>query len=456
MSPTVVVEDCANNSSATSSKDVIKGEVRVASLNCWGLLIYPDKSLRFTFIAKHLLSAQYDVVCLQEVFSGSDWNKLCADIKEHYPHSHYWKSGIVGSGLGILSRWPIVRVGWHRYHMNGSPYFLTHGDWYAGKGVAMARIAVDSKTNIASGGEDGDANVILVDVYNTHIHAEYTKKKPRYTVHQLAQLIEFRKFVENNSNVKDGVQAVFAVGDLNVLPESDMHRAVFDMNAMSHGHFALGDAWTEAKVPNTENDPAGFTYNLPIEAGNKYFKAKSRPQRIDYIKFAAPGSLDMICTNAGTLAAYENVTLSDHALLTAKFTLFQPVRNNKNFATSAATASNSSLFEARSQLDELNGKVSAWIATEQTLLKSRRAWFRALSIITTVVFLGLFVGSLVLVAFPTSSVSTIGVAAMVSVVPIPLTASLIFFVLGEFVLPEELSALATFSEEWQHWYLNEK
>ena len=65
----------------------------------------------------------------------------------------------MGSGLCVLSRYPILSTAFHRYTLNGKPLKFQHGDYYVGKGCGTILI---------------DHPVIgLTEVFNTHLHASY-------------------------------------------------------------------------------------------------------------------------------------------------------------------------------------------------------------------------------------------------------------------------------------------
>lgn len=63
-------------------------------------------------------------------------------------------SGVVGSGLAVLSRYPIVAAFFHAWSVNGYIHRIQHGDWFGGKGVGMAKISVNDQ---------------LVHVYVAHV-----------------------------------------------------------------------------------------------------------------------------------------------------------------------------------------------------------------------------------------------------------------------------------------------
>ena len=49
-------------------------------------------------------------------------------------------SGVIGSGLCIFSKYPIVGSYFHAFMASGGIFDMTKGDLFAGKGVGMCRI----------------------------------------------------------------------------------------------------------------------------------------------------------------------------------------------------------------------------------------------------------------------------------------------------------------------------
>ena len=52
--------------------------ISVFTLNCWGIGmgVSRDRVVRFTAIAQHLASSDYDIVCLQEVWCPEDYETI--------------------------------------------------------------------------------------------------------------------------------------------------------------------------------------------------------------------------------------------------------------------------------------------------------------------------------------------------------------------------------------------
>jgi len=163
------------------------------------------RTQRMRAIGRLLAEQKLDVIALQEAFVAKDREVLiksfgAAPVATYHK---YFASGFVGSGLLVLSRYPIHQHAFKRYTNNGKWYKFNHGDWWAGKGVAAVRLEI--------------AERVFVDVYNTHLQAEYRSKEPfEYGGVQLEQIAELAQFA--NSNRSPTVPQLL-LGDLNFPPK---------------------------------------------------------------------------------------------------------------------------------------------------------------------------------------------------------------------------------------------
>lgn len=175
------------------SKDVVHekpsppSHLHVLSLNVWGLLyISTHRTPRILSIAHTILSypptSRPQILCLQELFVKSDFLALSSILRPILPYSKYYRSGCFGSGLAILSKWPIEEAQMFAYPLNGRPTAFWRGDWYVGKGFASARIRVpaaegghdDEDDGQEKSGDDGGSHSNRwIEVLNTHLHAPY-------------------------------------------------------------------------------------------------------------------------------------------------------------------------------------------------------------------------------------------------------------------------------------------
>ncbi|UJR30495.1 hypothetical protein I4U23_018027 [Adineta vaga] len=180
-------------------------QLRILTLNIWGVH-YVAKFInqRIQALIEHLTNpdVNYDIIGLQEVWSKSDYKYLCDQLKSVYPHSYYFLSGLIGSGCCMFSKHPIIGVYEHRYTLNGFPHKIQHGDWFCGKLIGLCKILV---------------NGYVINVYNTHLHANYHHVIPKdiYLGHRICQAYELIQFIESTSSA-DTTDLAILLGDLNL------------------------------------------------------------------------------------------------------------------------------------------------------------------------------------------------------------------------------------------------
>ncbi|KAF3690167.1 Sphingomyelin phosphodiesterase 2 [Channa argus] len=270
--------------------------VRVFSLNCWGIH-YLSKHCcqRYAMIGDMLCKEEHDIVLLQEVWSEKDYIFLKKKLACSHPHSHYFKSGVIGSGLAIFSKHRIHDTFLYRYSLNGYPYMAHHGDWFGGKAVGMAILNI--------GG-------LIANVYVTHLHAEYSRENDSYLPHRVVQAWELQHFVRHTSG---GADIVILGGDLNMHPQ-DLG------NRLLRSYTGLRDSYLEtAKFDGCEN-------GLTLIAENPFINKKElvpfeKGIRIDYILFKGSSKVDVSCVSMSTTKGFvpdQPFPYSDHEALTAE------------------------------------------------------------------------------------------------------------------------------------------
>src|SRR5690606_4091093 len=127
-------------------------------------------------IAERLVALDPDIVGFQEAFIAADREVLQAGLAaSRLQHFQYYASGTVGSGLLIASAFPIREAWFCRFSKSNPWYKFNEGDWWAGKGVALARL------ELPEGGG-------FIDFYNTHAQAGYGN--PAYKVVRNFQMAE--------------------------------------------------------------------------------------------------------------------------------------------------------------------------------------------------------------------------------------------------------------------------
>ncbi|XP_038551753.1 sphingomyelin phosphodiesterase 2-like [Micropterus salmoides] len=273
--------------------------VRVFSLNCWGIhYISRHCSQRYAMIGEMLCKEEHDIVLLQEVWSEKDYLSLKKKLACSHPHSHYFKSGVIGSGLAIFSKHRIHDTFLYRYSVNGYPYMAHHGDWFGGKAVGMAVLNIGSLT---------------ANVYVTHLHAEYCRDKDPYLPHRVVQAWELQQFIRYTSTEAD---LVILGGDLNMHPQ-DLG------NRLLRTYTGLRDSYLEtAKFDGCED-------GMTLIADNPFICKKElvpfeKGIRIDYILFKGSSKVDICCdfmsTTKGSVPDHP-FPYSDHEALTTELRL---------------------------------------------------------------------------------------------------------------------------------------
>ncbi len=165
---------------------------------------------RIRGVAQKLKELDPDIVGLQEAFVKKDRELLYAELADSRLQYHVrYPCATVGNGLLTLSAYPIEESYFHRYADNNPWYRFWEGDWWAGKGVGLARVRLP-----------GGA---CVDFYNTH--AQAGRRRPtlylEVRIKQMAALAEFMNATRTGSG------PAIVLGDFNTLTErEDMLTAI--------------------------------------------------------------------------------------------------------------------------------------------------------------------------------------------------------------------------------------
>lgn len=242
--------------------------LKVVTLNCWGIpFISKHVQERFAAIGDRLNEGNYDVVALQEVWSQDNYKALIDKCNQSLPYSHYFHSGHIGAGICVFSKHPITHALTLPYTLNGRPYMISHGDWFAGKALGMCKIHL----------EDLEKQFVVMV---THTHAEYSYKhlKKEYVVHRTAQACELGMAANLFTECK-AADGALILGDFNFRPKSLGYRVLQTLSAMR-------DSWVE--VHGDENDVIGTTSDRPDNRYSARHKDYEFPngQRIDMIWFS--------------------------------------------------------------------------------------------------------------------------------------------------------------------------
>ncbi|MEM9950956.1 MAG: endonuclease/exonuclease/phosphatase family protein [Chloroflexota bacterium] len=190
--------------------------MKILTLNIWGAPYAKHRRERIEALAQHLEQAHLspDILCFQEVYLPENRTDLIDFLKYGWTHFHYFPSGLVGSGLLTMSKYPIVDTAFYKFRMQGKPEDIKRGDYYAGKGVGLTRI---------------DTPEGVVDVYNCHTHAQYDPDNDNeYAVYNETNLYDVVRFVDSHS----GASPVILCGDLNTRPDQIGYEIVTQLGSL--------------------------------------------------------------------------------------------------------------------------------------------------------------------------------------------------------------------------------
>ena len=177
-------------------------------------LFTTNRPERIRGIAAKLTELDPDIVGFQEAFVEEDRQLLVDELKGSRLKYHVtYPSTTVGNGLLVVSAWPIKETYFHRFEASNPWYKVWEGDWWAGKGVGLARIA------LPKGG--------VIDFYNTH--AQASRNHPTgYREVRERQMAELARFL-NESRLETAPG--FIVGDFNTaMGKKDLDAAITGAN----------------------------------------------------------------------------------------------------------------------------------------------------------------------------------------------------------------------------------
>lgn len=174
-----------------------------------GYLFSTNRRERMQAIGALLTALDPDIVGIQESFVASDREVLLDALKGSrlLYHADY-PAATVGNGLLTLSAYPIVESYFHRYRASNSWYKLHQGDWWAGKGVGLARIELPGGAQL--------------DFYNTH--AQAGRRDDANLQVKYEQMGELAAFINQS---RSGTAPTFVVGDFNTkIGRADLQHAI--------------------------------------------------------------------------------------------------------------------------------------------------------------------------------------------------------------------------------------
>lgn len=295
-----------------------QADVRIATLNVWAVAVGPfdvadDVDARLQALARRLgaNTDDVDVVLLQEVWKDDARQSLLSHpgVAAEFPFQVDAVAATGGSGLVVLSRFPIESATFHPFEEAGSAWKFWEGDALSGKGVLATRVRVGART---------------LQVANTHLIACYPRRgEPETSCDQgdpngstrASQLAELIDFLETYA----GDAPIVAGGDFNFTRTSRLYQEIRAFG-VDRGMAAL--RWIDIGEPNAD------------------------PNRLDYI-WTRPGTrvewkplafVERIWPEPVKLPDGTHVPLSDHPALMARLCLVDVSDDGTHCLSDVATA----------------------------------------------------------------------------------------------------------------------
>jgi len=274
---------------------------------------------RIPYFIEEFRSGTYDILCLQEVWSGTQTtypDLLWEGLKEVYPYNVSTEPRslrdlnlALDSGLMILSKYPIESFDYHQYG-NSSGI-----DSFSGKGTMTAHIKVP----------DDDGSVRDLIVSNTHLNAGGPLEVRLHQASEMRSAIDrYLNQLKENEGLDIDKVPVFGAGDFNTDEWNN------DLTEVTEGYQKLLDTLG----PSTK-DIFRSLYSRDVDVG-----LTTGSSRIDFV-FGLSGEYKVVDAGVDRFVQTANpeLRLSDHLGAYATVKLESSSTDDESTARSQATCS---------------------------------------------------------------------------------------------------------------------
>jgi endonuclease/exonuclease/phosphatase family metal-dependent hydrolase len=225
--------------------------IRVLTYNTWGVPLTAWDTWRYEQAMRAIETLNPDIVLLNEVFTRKGKRKFKSQLYPHQAEGPGTSPRLVGSGLKILSRFPILKRAILSYRA------CKGTDCLSRKGAALTVIQLPNGKKL--------------NLIGTHLDASGPAS---LRLSQLEQLKNFQK------TYVDPTAPMILAGDMNFRSGSDEHEHV-------QKHFELEDAWLKT---HASSEP-GHTYDCYENKYAREYSQRTREpmirERLDYL-FTTP------------------------------------------------------------------------------------------------------------------------------------------------------------------------
>jgi sphingomyelin phosphodiesterase 2 len=215
--------------------------LRVLSINVAALpLIHPKLSERMRELGLSFGEGRYDLIAVQEAWLDAD-SRFLADAADLPYYVRFPRRVAVGTGLSLLSRWPLAAPRQKVFTSRPSALRVYHGEWPANKGVLSATLQTPSGP---------------LDVYDTHLVSRYPSAL--YRTLRVIQAFDAAEEVLRRS----AGRPYLLLGDLNAGPGEPEYELLRDLlgaedPCVSGGRDACGPTIDEGRRVDHVLVPAG-------------------------------------------------------------------------------------------------------------------------------------------------------------------------------------------------------
>ena len=249
----------------------------VIEFNTWGVPLFSTQKWRYEEAMRQIEEFSPDFVFLEEVFSHKGKKELQSELYPEVVSGPRALPKLVGSGLRILSKFPVIRSEKMAFGV------CVKDDCLSRKGAALAVVVLPDGSNL---------NLIA-----THLNARGDDDT------RIEQLMELKVFIEENAELE---APILLGGDFNFNPESKSYSYMMEI-------LKLQDTWP---ATHTSKDP-GITYDCKNNKIAHDYSIKTHfpltEERIDYMLSHGLTAL------SSKIVLDQKPELSDHYGIEAEF-----------------------------------------------------------------------------------------------------------------------------------------
>lgn len=245
--------------------------ISAISYNVWALPIKlpgHNQNYRFSRIGDSLLTRDFEIICLQEVFNPKVRANLLKKLSDHYfTFSDYsCNQPILGNliqrdchgGLMTLSKYPIIQEKFYAFNTSENSSLI---EKIGHKGFMLSTILWNNQ---------------LINIVNTHLYAGNSSKASN---HRMKQIMEIEYILNQNEYFRKYPTVLF--GDLNTqYPFNNSNNLQFENKEYHYLTHQMG-----FKDSYLQQNELHYTINPSL---NSFGSKNNNKQKLDYIMIHVP------------------------------------------------------------------------------------------------------------------------------------------------------------------------